>query len=286
MVFALTTCVDNTYERHYKANKRSDCYTRSIPPHKAIGVDIEPVQLALISHNRLLLRVASGLTSVTIDEAQTNLWSDYITLKAYEGNVFSKFGSYMRSLRPFILWDRDDAKPTYFVAGLESNTTTGVLREHLMRLNCTVSCEEIDRKLFPLICPGDQPFTAYFQRGSNDTDIRLCVPGSYENFPWSLSRTRQDHMEEIFLDLWDGYTGSGYNPQYKSISSTIHCTAKTTRGNFELGNIRNNNTYSPLLVKWPDKETMKDSFNDWADDGEKGYVPSEMYVLKQYQSNN
>jgi hypothetical protein len=57
-----------------------------------------------------------------------------------------------------------DPVPDFFVAGLPVGATTGVLRQHVMRLNSSVSCEEMDPDDFPSPCPGDRPFTVSWRR--------------------------------------------------------------------------------------------------------------------------
>jgi hypothetical protein len=99
-------------------------------------------------------------------------------------------------------------------------------------------------------------------------------------FPWTRSRDRQDLTEELYLDLVDvgGLFGT-IGERLTNISAAIRCEAKTTRGYFELGNTWINNTYSKLLDRWPSREQMLDSSNDWVDyDYGKsgGFVPSEM----------
>jgi hypothetical protein len=60
----------------------------------------------------------------------------------------------------------------------------------------------------------------------------------------------------------------------QNTSYTIHCTATTTRGYFELGNDWNLNTYGPLLDQWPNRVQMAEDFNDWTLTDLGGYIPS------------
>jgi hypothetical protein len=129
-----------------------------------------------------------------------------------------------------------------------------------MRLNSSVHCEEIDRADFPSTCPGENPFAVSLRR-ANDTNIRVCVPGKIGTFPWTLTRNRQDIAEELYLDLFDGDPTSSVN--FKNITATIKCEAKTTRGYFELGNLRTNETYGSLLNRWPEPQHIETDYNDW-----------------------
>jgi hypothetical protein len=198
---------------------------------------------------------------------------------------------YTKSLRYWASQRYDSSypiTPKFFVAGLPADTTTGVLRQHLMRLNSSIECKEIDPGMFPSPCPGNRPFTVSWERVLN-TDVSICVPGDYTAFPWTLNHSRQEHLEEIYIDIndtnvpldttWDS-PDSPFNT-----SSITRCTANTTRGYFELCNIWNNNTYGPLLGQWPSPIQMMESFNDWTDTETWGkdpqpYVPSDNYVCQ------
>ena len=149
-----------------------------------------------------------------------------------------------------------------------------------MRLNSSISCEEIESRDFPSPCPGDQPFTVFWERVI-DANVRICVPGNYTGFPWSLSRSRQDLAEEIYIDLKDTDVGdltwNSEHPQFNT-SYSIRCTATTTRGFFEIGSNWNNNTYGPLLEQWPAQIQIEEDFNDRGRDWGRSYIPSEAYV--------
>jgi hypothetical protein len=253
---------------------------------KPIGRDSEPGEMAIAKHLDIRSRMASDLTSISLDQTQSNLWSMNGTDDAGDG--YQEFDSEKKSLRYWVFQDYDSSYPTtpkYFVAGLPADTTTGVLRQHLMRLNSSIECKEINPGMIPSPCPGDRPFTVSWESVIN-TDVSVCVPGDYTAFPWTLSRSRQEYMEEIYIDIKDtnvpqDTTWDSFDPPF-STSSSIRCTADTTRGYFELGNIWNNNTYGPLLEQWPSPTEME-SFNDWTDTEAYGkdwrpYIPSDMYV--------
>jgi hypothetical protein len=274
---SVTTCRDVPSWQRFDICKGMTLY-------RPIGRDIEPAQMAMAEHLVIRSRMASELASISIDESQSTLWSVNAT---FDVNPFVSdrgFDSQTKSLRYRVFQHnlRD-----FFVAGLPINTTTGVLRQHLMRLNSSLSCEEIDPGNFPSPCSGDRPFVVSWE-GVIDTDVRICVPGNYTAVPWTLSRSRQEHTEEMYIDIKNTDIPSNAewnstNPRFNT-SSTIRCTAMTTRGYFELGNDWNNNTYGPLLEQWPDTAEMAENFNDWTDTsgshGERSkvesYVPSDM----------
>ncbi|KAB2099278.1 hypothetical protein AG0111_0g12554 [Alternaria gaisen] len=197
--------------------------------------------MALARHSVLRSRMALELASISVDEPQS-----YISSVNSKFFPFSSLNYWVFACNHISILDYNiEPIPAFFVAGLPARTMTGVLRNHIMRLNSSVSCEEVDAGDFPSPCPGGRPLTVSWVHFL-DTEVRVCVPGGYTAFPWSLSRNRQDLTEEVK-------------------SSAFCCKATTTRGYFELGNNWNNNTYRPLLGHWPDPAEMEESFNDWTD---------------------
>jgi hypothetical protein len=278
---AVTGCVDTRYQ--YLSSNASRCTETTSKIYKPIGVDMEPAQMDQIYHDAFLSRMNSDLVTVSLNAEQPHLWSDEMTAGAWtrSGSEWTHTPNGMyRSLRPWLpgFTMGDYELPRFFVAGIPANVTTGVLREHALRLNSSIECKEIDRASFPSPCPGEGPFSVTLQK-ANDTKIRVCVPGKVGNFPWTRSRNRQDLEEELYLDLLDDNdTGAGGIRNIKTISSTVQCTAKTTRGFFELGNTWNDNTYGSLLDQWPSRRPELEEFNDWVatSRGGDGFIPTEL----------
>lgn len=150
---------------------------------------------------------------------------------------------------------------TYFVAAIPNNTVTGILREHAIRLNSSVTCESIATESFPVQCEGSRPFVTSYNR-TDDMSLKICVPGDSTVFPWSLSRDRQDIEERLFIQAKVYYIDD-VQRLGEYTNWTTHCTAKTTRGYFELGNVRNGFQAGLLLDKWPDIATLKKNLNDY-----------------------
>jgi hypothetical protein len=248
--------------------------------HISIGVDIEPAQMAGIYHQDLLPRITADLASISVDEYQPTLWSDYSTqgLQSYLSNDHTS--STASPLRNWIFTPinagpiGDHVGSRFFIAGIPSNTTTGILREHAMRMNSSVTCSKIDRTSFLTTCPGGEPFTASSEV-ADGISMCICVPGKLGVFPWTLSRNRQDIVEEMYLDMWDTYKYRAGDSDGKDINTTMRCEVKTTRGYFELGNLRTNGTYGPLLEQWPDADVMVRDFNDLVSDDRTMFVPTE-----------
>lgn len=90
---------------------------------------------------------------------------------------------------------RFDSTMRYFVSALPNNTFTGVLREHVLRLNSSAECKRIDETAFPATCDGLNPIVATYSSQvkntyDNSTDlgnfeIGVCVPGDFSISPVS-----------------------------------------------------------------------------------------------------
>ena len=144
-----------------------------------------------------------------------------------------------------------------------------------MRLNSSADCIRIDERAFPETCSGPHPLIAsyishtepiyYGPKTLGNFTVNVCVPGDSHTSPWTLSRDRQDISEDLFIKVhvpyntsWEWYLTTMIG-DVKNL--TVQCTANTTRGFFEMGNIRNNFTAGPLLEKWPDQESFWKDFN-------------------------
>ncbi|KAF1925694.1 uncharacterized protein M421DRAFT_69417 [Didymella exigua CBS 183.55] len=185
--------------------------------------------MAIVPQHYILPRMRNDLATLSGGQGHPYIWNDPST---YGGSAvrYEDLGE--------------------FVAALPSKTTTGALREHIMRLNSTASCTSVDMSAFPATCAGGNPFQASLQYkalydwGNSDANISavdICAPGDLGRHPWTLSRNRQELSEEVFLKI----TGDNYR------NGVIHCTGQTTRGYFELGNVHNGGAFGPLLEKWP-----------------------------------
>ena len=263
--------------------------------YEEIGRELEPGPMALAEHLPMLSQVISGLASLSSRESQTHLWSVDPAFKPGdrlpEDHYVPDDLFHWLFQRSYYLGDlgedpTDYPLPDFFVASIPMGTTTGVLRQHLMRLNSSVTCEKVDSSDFPSPCPGDQPLTVSWQ-GVLIQNVRVCVPGNYTAYPWVLNRSRQDLIEEIYINVnITGISDSLWSMEdgQSNLTYSIHCTGKTTRGYFELGSDLNNNTNGPLLDNWPDKEEMRETFNDWTGWGQSDnigatpYIPSDMLV--------
>lgn len=147
----------------------------------------------------------------------------------------------------------------FFVTALDNGTTTGVLRQHVIRLDSSSKCDYIAAEDFPTLslCPGERPFELSYNY-STSLDVAVCATGNYGVSPWSLSRDRQDISEDFFMNVNAHSSSMTADP----LQFTVHCEVNTTRGYFEVGNIHNGYAYGPLLETWPDVLDMETNFND------------------------
>jgi hypothetical protein len=222
---------------------------------KVIGWDIEPEAMARVRHEPYPKKFTSDLMTVAPHDVKPHLW-------------------YSKSEPEVTKQTLEDLGNESFVAALEQGTSTGVLREHTMRLNSSLECAHILRSQLPSPCSGDNPFKKSFSHGNSSA--RICVPGSFVSSPWSLSRNRQDISEEFFLDILLEDFNPEAKPYGKGNNFTLHCTASTTRGYFELGNYQNNYTWGSLLETWPSEDEMRTEFNDVIFDYKGNDIPLEL----------
>lgn len=228
-----------------------------------VGIDVEPWAMAVTSHVIVTEDVANSLVSVSDTVPQDYLWvDDPHTVEEYT-SVFEK--PPLRSMLHYYGSDSDEKKhpgARFFVSSLANGTETGVLREHALRLNSSVTCEKIERSEYPSPCPGKRPLVTELDR--SDISLRICAPGEIGVHPWTKTRNREDIEEEVYFDF---EMSEEFRQTMLVNNFTMHCTAGTSRGYFELGNAMNDNVYGPLLEKWPSaKEIENDSadfLSDW-----------------------
>jgi hypothetical protein len=111
------------------------CSNTSSP--KVMGWDIEPNQMSLTSQDDIFQHMVTELATVSLIDAKLYLWNNASDPTANRQMV-------------------KDVSSESFVAGFEQATSTGTLRNHIMRLNSSVTCERIQRAEFPSVCGGDR----------------------------------------------------------------------------------------------------------------------------------
>ncbi|KAJ7772226.1 hypothetical protein B0H16DRAFT_1685301 [Mycena metata] len=220
-----------------------------------VAYDAEPGAISLLPHNLIVTDVASSIVAVSDLDLQPNLWVD---------NPYARVEQDIDAFvtqpnRGMFFWYTNGSHPkdSYFVSALPNGTTTGVLRQHAIRMNSSTSCEAIPRTSFPTSCAGTGPVETAFS--NQFISLRVCVPGQTGVTPWTLSRNRQDISEELYIDV-------AFSPtltNYASTNFTTKCTSGSSRGYFELGNYFNGFAYGPLLQEWPAPDVIARDFNDY-----------------------
>lgn len=204
---------------------------------RLIGLEPWPNSVARVPLFPVMQSVSNEITTGIITDPNPYLWTD----NNDEGRVV---GTHWNRTYPSTLeessWFFKNGEPfqsqPFWTSSFPNGSTTGVLREHAMRLNSSVKCELIPPNEFPTPCPGDKPFVTgwSFSWDNDDNDgvsMSVCAPGDYTHTPWSHSRDRQDIREDLYVNA--SVTSDRKLP-YDPF--TLHCVAVTTRGYFELGN--------------------------------------------------
>ncbi|KAI0102589.1 hypothetical protein GGR51DRAFT_527021 [Nemania sp. FL0031] len=218
-----------------------------------VGYDPEPADLPYVQHDLILRDVLGRLTTISDVEPEPNMWplnpnSDYFSGNALDGRNFFFYSPLSHV----------NDNPGFFVTAVDSGLDTGVLREHAIRLNTSINCEWIDKSAFPSPCPGANPFETHVARPG--LELNVCAPGNTSQYPFTPSRNRQDIVEELFIDV---SASSSVSSLSGTNNYTLHCTASTSRGYFELPNEFNGHLPGPLLEKWPGPQYIEEETTDY-----------------------
>lgn len=123
-----------------------------------------------------------------------------------------------------------------FLAQLTTNTSTGVMRQWLPRLNSSASYEHTNS--FPSNCAdlAGAFHAQYNENGNSSWNIEACMPTNQLLPVWNLTRQRQDISEKRYLRF-------NISGQTASFLATIN----TTAGYFELPNYMTDQSPGELL---------------------------------------
>ena len=141
----------------------------------------------------------------------------------------------------------------WWLSILPNATSTGVIRQHALRLNSSLTCNKLNKADVPL-CPDDHAIHYDF-RPNNTTEnaltVNICATQDLDKSPWQLTRNAQDISESVYVDVTvsKGANVSGF---------ATKCSSGTTMGYFELPNLKNRNRAQPLVRDWPPKGTFND----------------------------
>ncbi|KAK7017244.1 hypothetical protein R3P38DRAFT_2635099 [Favolaschia claudopus] len=236
--------------------------------------DAEPGLINYLPHNTITSHVAGEIVALSDLDEIANLWVDnpYANVQ-YNIDAFTT-----QPNRGFFFWfsrGSSHARDRYFASALPNGTTTGVLRQHAMRMNSSTHCEPIARDSFPFSsCSGAHPVqTTYSNRFIN---ISVCAPGEAGVTPWKPIRDRQDISEELYIDVQISRELNTFAMR----NFTTKCTTGSSMGYFELGNYKNDFAYGPLIDKWPSPEKLAADFNDYLTTSHYGVRPTVEDVAK------
>lgn len=254
----VVSCIDQPVAR---MNDDTTCKEASTW-QKVVGYDPEPQSLEVCPQNTVIQRTRNKIIDVRPLDIQPHLWReahehDESTTRDQATDTFQFY--YDEEMLPDgVLENRH-----YFVSSLKSGTTTGVLREHAIRMNTSVEC--VMDHSFPDHCAGDSPFTTNFT--SPVLEVAICGEGNHERSPWKNSRDKQEINERLWMHMkvnadtvQQVATHKTDLPSAKNF--TMRCDATSTRGWFEIGNYQNEYSYQPMLEIWPSPEAMENDFND------------------------
>lgn len=215
------------------------------PNLRIIGTEPSPNAMGQAPLYQVVQAVSNAITAKTGMERNEYLWI---------GGDGSKSFAYANP-NMADQTDGNDEQP-FWASSLTNGTTTGILRQHAMRLNSSIKCDNISANDFPTPCPGEHPFVTDWSHEHESThlSLRVCAPGDYRQTAWTHSRDRQDIREELYIDV---------STTTLDDSWTIRCLGATSRGYFELGNHFNGQVPQPLLTKWPALEEMRQNFVDY-----------------------
>lgn len=206
----------------------------------AVVEDPQPGMMEVLPLWNVKEQVKARLATDSSSEYQALLWTDPTQPNPYEG---SDYGTENDQILAY--YDEDYDGPPFWVSAVPNGTATGVLRQHAMRMNTSVACEQFPATEFPSECAGAYPFTADFAwtrgsiNGPESFRMSVCVPGSYVVSPWNRSRDAMTIQEDIYLGVLP--IGEDYESQILryQVPFVTHCMVNTTRGYFELGNAFN-----------------------------------------------
>lgn len=248
----VTACNDVPYPK----NDNKACHKPLSLGYIVGGYDPEPADMAYAPGNLIARQVRNQLPT----------FSNLLTLDHIWPNVAGQGDNWVMDLGDTLYYYQMTGVKNipFYVSNFPQSFSTGVLREHAIRFNSTVSCRTVPRSSFPEVCPGTAPLAGDFS--NKETQNRFCVPGDYTITPWTINRNRQDITEELWVDNYLPYGSQILDVESFATSNvknlTLYCMARTSRGYFELPNIHNDGEAGPLLTEWPSQEVLEADFDD------------------------
>lgn len=223
-----------------------------------VGNDASPEALAQTFRKWIIQRTSEKIISVHKRDTQQYLWSDtpyWLPEAKYSSAESRDRGDFEWALGLDRREDDPDPEPLFFASSVPNGTSTGVLRQHAVRMDSKATCTK--GRSSPSGCKGASPLTASLSLPF--TKIEVCVDGDRDTNPWEINRDKQEIKENMWLQV------SSWNPDpyQRPDNFTIWCESVSRRGWFELPNHHNGYKPGPLLDDWPSKGEIERGFNEY-----------------------
>lgn len=241
-----------------------DCQKQGLDG-QIVGYDPKPAELAHCPQNVVIQRAVEKIVTVGLNDRQVHLWRE-----PTDNTPSWRDDQSMSSFDTFEFQSSSSEGGHYFVSSLANGTTTGILREHAIRMDSRTNCTFVEESI-PDSCPGDRPFVTKYE--SDTVNINICVEGAYDRFPWTTSRSKQE-VEERFWVQAEFLKPDVLVNETEPRNRTMRCDARSRRGWFEVGNYQNDNRYEPLVETWPSQDELAADFNDYDGDGFESWYPA------------
>ncbi|KAH8647705.1 hypothetical protein BX600DRAFT_475743 [Xylariales sp. PMI_506] len=213
------------------------------------GYDAGPGSLARTAPDPIVQELSSRMNAMDPYAPSPNLWPEPFDHSRMDTSVSGS-----------VLHDYLSEGFSIFASSIPAGFNTGVLRYHATRLNSTGSCVVISSSEYPESCSGTNSFAGDVTI-PDQLQFRWCIPGWGSDIRWSSTRDRQDITEDLY---WDVSLPTGTAPGETGLGSsgfTLHCSASSTMGTFELPSFKNQGVIGSLLEEWPSEEELEE-FND------------------------
>ena len=231
--------------------------------HVTIGWEPYPGDIGSLAVN---LDIPDGITKSAMSATLTTGLSDeepYLwTTKQDSLNLTSLRANIHTADQDITVEELSRIGQRVFTPAYPIGTNTGLHRGIALRLNSSISCASTPQSAFPSSCHGgplNATFSNFNSSSSNITDpfgdietprfrARLCAPGCNFQPPWRNTFSRQDIIEEFWLDFQrTGQTlEQGIDDEFGP-NFTQHCTGKSTMGYFEMPNYWNGYVAGDIL---------------------------------------
>ncbi|KAH6628905.1 hypothetical protein F5144DRAFT_492685 [Chaetomium tenue] len=158
----------------------------------------------------------------------------------------------------------------YFASSLPPDTTTGLYKQHALRMNSSAMCNDIPASEVPARCPGTYDRVFYTSYDNANLTVNICLQAPEgRSGPWNYTEDRQELTETLYITVSSPWPSRGWTSY---ANGTLRCIGKTSMGYFELGNSFNGGKFGPLLSSFNFLPGTGNS--EFSDDVRKAVYPS------------